>query len=39
MRTDATELDGRARHVLATPRTANHHLAHREPVAVDPARP
>jgi nitrile hydratase accessory protein len=32
-------LDERTRQVLATPRTANHHHAHREPVAVDPARP
>ena len=31
-------LDDRARTVLATPRAANHHEAHREPVAVDPAR-
>lgn len=31
-------LDERTRAVLATPRTANHHEAHREPVAVDPAR-
>ena len=30
-------LDDRTRAVLATPRTANHHEAHREPVAVDPA--
>jgi nitrile hydratase accessory protein len=34
-----TELDGRTAEVLSTPRTANHHEAHREPVAVDPARP
>lgn len=33
-----TELDGRAGAVLATPRSANHHHARREPVAVDPAR-
>jgi len=32
-------LDERTRAVLATPRTANHHAAHRDPVAVDPARP
>jgi nitrile hydratase accessory protein len=31
-------LDERTRRVLATPRNANHHEAHREPVAVDPAR-
>ena len=31
-------LDDRARAVLATPKAANHHEAHREPVAVDPAR-
>jgi nitrile hydratase accessory protein len=31
-------LDERTRTVLATPRNANHHEAHREPVAVDPAR-
>lgn len=31
-------LDDRTRAVLATPKTANHHEAHREPVAVDPAR-
>jgi len=31
-------LDERTRAVLATPKTANHHEAHREPVAVDPAR-
>jgi nitrile hydratase accessory protein len=31
-------LDERTKAVLATPRTANHHEAHREPVAVDPAR-
>ena len=31
-------LDDRTRAVLATPRAANHHEAHREPVAVDPAR-
>ncbi len=33
-----TELDDRAGAVLSTPRDANHHHAHREPVAVDPAR-
>ena len=32
-------LDERTRTVLATPRTANHHEAHRDPVAIDPARP
>ena len=31
-------LDERTKAVLATPRTANHHEAHREPVAIDPAR-
>ena len=31
-------LDERTKAVLATPRTTNHHEAHREPVAVDPAR-
>jgi nitrile hydratase accessory protein len=31
-------LDDRTRSVLATPRTANHHEAHREPIAIDPAR-
>lgn len=30
-------LDDRTKAVLATPRNANHHEAHREPVAVDPA--
>lgn len=30
-------LDDRTKTVLATPRAANHHEAHREPVAVDPA--
>ena len=30
-------LDDRTREVLATPRTANHHEAHREPIAIDPA--
>lgn len=33
-----TEIDGRAAAVAATPRDANHHHAHREPVAIDPAR-
>ena len=33
-----TELDGRTAEVLATPRAANHHEAHRKPVAIDPAR-
>jgi len=33
-----TELDDRTGAALATPRDANHHHAHREPVAVDPAR-
>ena len=31
------DLDERTRTVLATPRNANHHEAHREPVAIDPA--
>ena len=31
------DLDERTRSVLATPRTANHHEAHRDPVAIDPA--
>ncbi len=31
-------LDDQTRAVLATPKNANHHEAHREPVAVDPAR-
>ncbi len=31
-------LDERTRAALALPRSANHHEAHREPVAVDPAR-
>ncbi len=30
-------LDERTREVLATPRNANHHEAHREPVAISPA--
>ncbi len=31
-------LEERTVAVLATPRTANHHQPHREPVAIDPAR-
>ena len=31
-------LDERTKAALAVPKTANHHKAHREPVAVDPAR-
>ena len=31
-------LDQRTREVLQTPKNANHHEAHREPVAIDPAR-
>ena len=31
-------LDDRTKAVLATPRNTGHHEAHREPVAVDPAR-
>ncbi len=31
-------LDERTRTVLATPRNTGHHEAHREPVAIDPAR-
>jgi nitrile hydratase accessory protein len=31
-------LDERTRAVLQTPKNANHHEAHREPVAIDPAR-
>ncbi|NMI02024.1 nitrile hydratase accessory protein [Pseudonocardia acidicola] len=31
-------LDERTKAVLATGRNANHHEAHREPVAIDPAR-
>ncbi|MFC5139969.1 nitrile hydratase accessory protein [Actinomycetospora rhizophila] len=31
------DLDERTRSVLATPRNADHHEAHREPVAIDPA--
>lgn len=34
---DGSELDQRARVVLATPRNADHHHARRDPVAVDPA--
>ncbi|MFR9805356.1 hypothetical protein ACL02T_24180 [Pseudonocardia sp. RS010] len=34
---DSLALDERTRQVLATPRNANHHHAHREPVAVSPA--
>ncbi|MGB3484059.1 MAG: nitrile hydratase accessory protein [Mycobacterium sp.] len=34
---DPLSLDDRARTVLATPRNANHHEAHREPVAISPA--
>ncbi len=30
-------LDDRTKAVLATPRNADHHEAHREPVAIDPA--
>jgi hypothetical protein len=30
-------LDERTKAVLATPRSANHQHAHREPVAIDPA--
>jgi nitrile hydratase accessory protein len=32
------EVEDRTRTVLNTPRDAGHHRAHREPVAVDPAR-
>jgi hypothetical protein len=32
------EVEDRTRTVLDTPRDAGHHRAHREPVAVDPAR-
>ncbi|GAA4549803.1 nitrile hydratase accessory protein [Pseudonocardia xishanensis] len=32
------DVDARTREVLAVPRNANHHEAHREPVAVSPAR-
>ncbi len=31
-------LDEKTKAVLATPKNANHHEAHREPVAIDPAR-
>ena len=31
-------LDDRTKAALAVPKTANHHEAHREPVAIDPAR-
>ena len=31
-------LDDRTKAVLATPRNTGHHEAHREPVAIDPAR-
>ena len=31
-------LDERTKLILATPKNANHHEAHREPVAVDPGR-
>lgn len=31
------DLDDRTKAVLAVPKTANHHEAHREPVAIDPA--
>ena len=31
-------LDERTKAVLATPKNANHHEAHRDPVAIDPAR-
>ncbi|MDN5749337.1 MAG: nitrile hydratase accessory protein [Pseudonocardia sp.] len=31
-------LDERTKAVLATPRSTGHHEAHREPVAIDPAR-
>ena len=32
------DLDDATKAVLATPRNKGHHEAHREPVAVDPAR-
>lgn len=35
---DSVALDERTRAVLDTPRNANHHEAHREPVAISPAR-
>ena len=31
-------LDDRTKAVLTTPRNTGHHEAHREPVAIDPAR-
>ncbi len=31
-------LDEKTKAVLATPKNANHHEAHREPIAIDPAR-
>lgn len=31
------DLDDRTKATLAVPKTANHHEAHREPVAIDPA--
>lgn len=31
------DLDDRTKAVLATPRNANHHEAHREPIAIDSA--
>ena len=31
------DLDDRIREVLATPRNANHHEPHREPIVIDPA--
>jgi nitrile hydratase accessory protein len=31
-------LDDKTKQLLATPKNANHHEAHRDPVAVDPAR-
>lgn len=34
---DADNLDARTREVLATPANRNHHEAHLEPIAVDPA--
>jgi nitrile hydratase accessory protein len=35
---DSAALDDATHGVLATPANANHHEAHREPVAIDPAR-
>ncbi|MFT4263665.1 MAG: nitrile hydratase accessory protein [Nocardioides sp.] len=35
---DAAGLDARTRDVLATPANRNHHEAHLEPIAIDPAR-